>query len=239
MATTEPLSRAYLLHARPYRESSLLLDLLDEEHGRIAAVARVGGRQGQAKKAQLQPFRPLLVGLSGHSSLRTLSQLDAPSLPLPLTGEALFAGLYLNELCQRLLAERVPLDGLFDHYHQALVELAQEQPLAPVLRRFERQLLQQLGHLPTLHCDAAGVELHPQQLYAWQPGQGLVATANQGYLGAALLNWQAERLDDPDQLRQIKHLVRQLLAPLLGRKPLHSRTLFQKQRGRHEHSSGR
>ncbi|GAA5192367.1 DNA repair protein RecO [Ferrimonas gelatinilytica] len=241
MVTTESLQRAYLLHARPYQENRLLLDLLLEEGGRIAAVARAGGRSGPAKRAQLQPFRPLLVGLTGHSSLRTLAQLDAPSLPLPLTGDALFAGLYLNELCQRLIKEGDPLEGLFDSYHQALVALASESPLQPTLRHFELQLLQALGHLPPLHYDAQGVDIVEQQHYAWRVGMGLMATAQtgRGYQGAMLLNWQAQRLADEEQLRQAKHLIRSILRPLLGNKPLHSRTLFEKQRGRHEHSSGR
>ncbi len=240
MATTDPLQRAYLLHARPYQESRLLLDLLLEEGGRVAAVARIGGRSGPARRAQLQPFRPLWVGLSGHSSLRTLAQLDAPSLPLPLTGDALFAGLYLNELCQRLLKEGDPLEGLFDAYQQGLIALASEAPLQPALRHFELQLLQALGHLPPLHHDAQGVDIVEQQHYAWRVGVGLMATAQAGagYQGSMLLNWQALALSDEAQLRQAKHLVRAILRPLLGNRPLHSRTLFERQRGRYEHSSG-
>ncbi|GAA4897312.1 DNA repair protein RecO [Ferrimonas pelagia] len=239
MATTEPLSRAYLLHARPYRETSLLLDLLCEDHGRIAAVARVGGRTGQAKRSQLQPFRPLLVGLSGHSSLRTLSQLDAPSLPLPITGDALFGGLYINELCQRLLSEGQALEGLFESYHQALMALAAEQELQRCLRHFELRLLQSQGHLPPLWQDAQGIDIVAQQHYAWRTGVGMLPIAGVGYCGEMLLAWQKQALATPEQLRQAKHLIRTVLRPLLGNKPLHSRTLFQKQRGRHEHSSGR
>ncbi|MBY5993484.1 DNA repair protein RecO [Ferrimonas balearica] len=241
MATTEPLHRAYLLHARPYRESSLLLDLLSESHGRIAAVARVGGRSGGAKKAQLQPFRPLMIGLTGRTTLRTLAQLEAPTLPLPLAGNRLYAGLYLNELCQRLLKEWQPLDGLFQHYHDALMALAGEAAMEPVLREFERGILDHLGALPPPNQDAEGAPLAPDAHYRWQPQQGwvLLAAGQSGYSGDSLLQWQQQRLAGEPALGQIKQAVRQLLRPMLGDKPLHSRTLFQQQRGRNEHSSGR
>ncbi|MBY6188109.1 DNA repair protein RecO [Marinobacter hydrocarbonoclasticus] len=241
MATTDPLHRAYLLHARPYRESSLLLDLLSEHHGRVAAVARVGGKSGGVRKAQLQPFRPLLIGLSGRTTLQNLAQLDAPTLPLPLNGQRLFAGLYLNELCQRLLQERQPLDGLFDHYHDALMGLAGEDPMEPVLREFERALLDLLGVLPPPDEDADGAPIDPLSRYAWQPQRGWVlrGMAASGYSGDSLLQWQQQRLESPQAINEIKRAVRELLAPLLGNKPLHSRTLFLQQRGRNEHSSGR
>ncbi|QIZ77498.1 DNA repair protein RecO [Ferrimonas lipolytica] len=242
MATTEPLSRAYLLHARPYKESSLLLDLLTEDHGRIAAVARIGGKTGAAKKAQLQPFRPLKVGLSGRSTLRNLAQLEAPSMPLPLTGTALYSGLYLNELCQRTLPEWQECATLFEQYQQSLIALASEAQAEANLRYFELALLQHLGQIPALEYDASSQPLSTSANYLWQAGQGFIATIQPNHRavsGAMLLAWSDHQLLELEHLRQAKHLIRALLQPLLGNKPLHSRTLFNRQRGRHEHTSGR
>ena len=52
---------AYVLHARAYRENSLLLETLTREHGRAAMVAR--GAKGAKSKWRnlLQPFRPMLI----------------------------------------------------------------------------------------------------------------------------------------------------------------------------------
>ncbi|MFI3245650.1 MAG: DNA repair protein RecO [Ferrimonas sp.] len=241
MATTEPLARAYLLHARAYRESSLLLDLLSENHGRIAAVTRIGGKSGALKKAQLQPFRPLLIGLSGHTSLRTLAQLEAPTMPLPLNGTMLYSGLYMNELCQRLLPEWQELGGVFEQYHQSLIALAREQHWQAHLRYLELALLQHLGQLPRLDYDAQGLPFEETGRYRWQTHVGFMATVQPSVDtldGAMLLAWQHQQLHQAEHLRQAKRLVRQLLAPLLGKKPLHSRTLFLRQRGRHEHIAG-
>ncbi len=220
----------------------MLLDLLTEQHGRIAAVVRIGGKAGTAKRAQLQPFRPLLVGLSGHSTLRTLAQLEAPTMPLPLSGTALYSGLYVNELCQRLLPEWQTDEALFEQYQQCLMGLAAEINVEANLRYLELALLQHLGQLPPLVYDADSEPLQPSCHYRWRTGQGFIATAQpsvDAVSGAMLLAWRDQQLADIEHLRQGKRLVRELLKPLLGSKPLHSRTLFLRQRGTDEHTSGR
>jgi hypothetical protein len=54
-----------------------------------------------------------------------------------LIGEALFSGLYLNELLIRLLPAEDPHPGVFDHYAATLLALAEGRPLEPLLRSFE------------------------------------------------------------------------------------------------------
>ncbi|HZX72549.1 MAG TPA: recombination protein O N-terminal domain-containing protein, partial [Rhodanobacter sp.] len=47
---------AYVLHARAYRETSLLLECLTREHGRLGVVARgVRGERSRLRRAQLEP----------------------------------------------------------------------------------------------------------------------------------------------------------------------------------------
>jgi len=52
------LEAAFVLHRRPYRETSLILDFLTLNHGRLSAVARGAGRAGNRWQAELQPFNP-------------------------------------------------------------------------------------------------------------------------------------------------------------------------------------
>ena len=117
---------AYVLHARAYRENSLLLETLTREHGRAAMVAR--GAKGAKSKWRnlLQPFRPLLVSWSGRGELGTLTGADQVAAPPRLHGEALYCGLYLNELLIRLLHRGDPHPEVFERYRAALSELARE-----------------------------------------------------------------------------------------------------------------
>ncbi|MGB5258628.1 MAG: recombination protein O N-terminal domain-containing protein, partial [Woeseiaceae bacterium] len=52
---------AYLLHHRPFRDTSQILDLVTRDHGKIALVAR-GSRSAKSRLAGvLRPFLPLSV----------------------------------------------------------------------------------------------------------------------------------------------------------------------------------
>ena len=57
---------AFVLHAQPYRETSLLVEVFTRDHGRQGLVARgVRGVRGQPLRAVLQPLQPLLIDFSG------------------------------------------------------------------------------------------------------------------------------------------------------------------------------
>src|SRR3990167_1618223 len=99
--TSQP---AYVLHSRAYRESSALVDFLTPQ-GRLRAVMR--GARGKAGSLA-RPFVPLEVEFRGRGELKNVSRLEAAGIPNLLHGEALFSGLYLNELLIRLLPEPDP-----------------------------------------------------------------------------------------------------------------------------------
>ena len=101
---------AYVLHARPYRETSLLLECLTREHGRLGVVARgVRGERARLRRAQLEPFQPLALGLLLRGEMATLTAVETVGAPQRLEGDAALAGLYLNELVVRLTGRQDPL----------------------------------------------------------------------------------------------------------------------------------
>lgn len=217
---------AYLLHTRPYRETSLLAEWFLPEQGRVGAVLRGARRRGQQAPA---PFQPLFVQLVGDHELKTVSACEPAGPALRLQGGALFAGLYLNELLVRLAPRELPLPELFVAYAGALGELADlVQPAAadlePVLRRFERQLLEAMG----LGLDVPDID--PALDYRYQPGQGwLVGRAGRDgevWSGQDILAVLADDFDTPARRRLAKRLYRSALQPLLGDRPLRSRELF-------------
>ena len=139
------LDPAYVLHGRPYRESSLLLEAMSREHGRVGLVAR-GARGAKSRwKNILQPFRPLLLSWTQRGELGTLTGADQVASPPPLTGEMLFCGLYANELMIRFLQRSDPHPGLFDHYQRLLAQLTAGEGMQQLLRIFEKDLLESAG----------------------------------------------------------------------------------------------
>ena len=224
----------FVLHTYPFRETSLVVELFSRQFGRIAAVAKGARRPRSAMRGMLQSFQPLLAAWSGKSELRNLHTLEWGEGLLLLQGKALMCGFYLNELLLRLLAREDPHDLLFDYYRDALRELMLTgQDMAPVLRRFELRLLQEMGYAVSLQHDASGVQIVAESGYVYVVERGVVplGTAdveNMGVqlFGRTLLNMAREDYSDAVTQQQSKLFMRALLGHYLGDKPLHTRQLL-------------
>ena len=223
---------AYILHSRPYRETSLLLEALSRSHGRIGLVAR-GARGKRSKwKNMLQPFRPLLLSWNQRGELGTLTGADQVAAPPALRGDCLFCGLYCNELLMQFLQRADPHPGLFEHYGQLLAELAASEAPQARLRRFELHLLEAAGFGLQLDREAGGGRpVAADAWYEYVPESGPVrlgpdaATADRRISGAALLALQSGDID-AEHLPQLKRLMRGLIRHYLGGRKLKSQSLF-------------
>ncbi len=216
---------AFVLHSRPYRESSALVDFFTPE-GRLRAVLR--GARGKAGTLA-RPFVPLEVEFRGRGELKNVGRLESVGQAYWLDGNALFSGMYLNELLIRLLPAEDAHPAMFDHYAATLPALAAKRPLEPILRAFEWRLLTELGYGFALDQDVAGQPIASTGLYRLLPDTGLepVGQFQPGlFNGAELLAMAEADWEVPGALAAAKRLMRQALAPHLGGRPLVSRELF-------------
>ena len=218
---------AFVLHTRPWRETSLIVDIFSRHHGRLGLVARGARRAGAAMKARLIPFQPLTLSWFGRGQLRTLHAAEWQGGGLMLRGHALMCGFYLNELLLRLLPEGDAHETLFDHYTLALADLDAQPDVEPVLRRFELDLLSELGYAQSLGHLADGGEIDPGARYGYEIGKGVtLPTHTTTYSGQTLLALAAGDFSLPATLAEGKILTRALLAHYLGEKPLATRQLL-------------
>lgn len=237
MASTEPLRRGFVLHRRDYSNTSLLLDVFSAEQGRLPLIAKGARRAARGRGAQaalLQPFQPLWLAWSGRGEVRTLTRAEAAGRALTLRGEALYCGLYVNELLTRLLGRQDAHEALFVFYQQVLAELATAATFDTALRRFELRLLAELGWAPELEHDAGGDPIDRAGYYVYSPEQGLLAGAGAGpgAVGGETLHRLADgRTLDGVHAREARNLLRAILAPHLGERPLKSRELFRQVAG--------
>ena len=156
---------AFVLHAQPYRETSLLVEAFTRDHGRQGLVARgVRGARGQPLRAVLQPLQPLLIDFSGAGELLRLGGTEAAGAAFAPVGDALLAAFYVNELMLRLLPRGEALPGLFWRYTQTMSALQASDGWIWQLRRFERDLLADLGYALQLRGD-----LEPDAHYRYDP----------------------------------------------------------------------
>ncbi|CAG8866763.1 DNA repair protein RecO [Pseudomonas fluorescens] len=218
---------AYVLHSRAYRETSALVDFFTPQ-GRVRAVLRRARGKGGSL---VRPFVPLEIELRGRGELKNVGRLDTVGIAAWLVGDALFSGLYLNELLMRLLQAEDPHPTLFEHYALTLQALAAGRPLEPLLRAFEWRLLENLGYAFALEHDVNGDAVVADGLYRLQVDAGLerVNLGQPGlFNGAELLALAEADWEAPGALGAAKRLMRQALAVHLGGKPLVSRELFRK-----------
>ncbi|XOZ33741.1 DNA repair protein RecO [Halomonadaceae bacterium KBTZ08] len=233
-ARGQQLDPAFVLHRRPYGETSLIVNLFTLGHGHFSVVARGAARPRSQWQAELQPFRPLRVSWSGRHSLKTLRHAEATAPALALGGNHLYCGFYVNELLLRLLTEADPAPDLFGAYLDTLERLASAPPaVEPVLRRFEYRLASELGY--GISWDRTRDTDEPVQTggtYAFHPAQGVLSERQGpigGIAGEHLLALAADELDNQAVLRLAKRLMRSLMDHLLQGRPLHSRRLFVRQ----------
>lgn len=228
------LQPAFVLHRRYYRETSLLLDVLTKEYGRIALVARCVRHKNSSLRSLLQSFTPLLLSFQGKTELMTLTSVEAHAAPISLQGDCLLSGFYLNELLVRALQKSDPHPSLYTIYHQTLIELQGSKLDQKVLRLFEKKLLTELGYGLQLQYDfVTGKTLLADQFYQYVHEQGFTISLDPSsdngshvFLGKSLLALASEQLIDEASLRDVKRLMRLLLGSLLGMQKINSRQLF-------------
>jgi DNA repair protein RecO (recombination protein O) len=235
---------AYLLHRWDWSESSLILDLLTREQGRIVVLAKGAKRPYSQLRAVLLSFQAMQVTLgrmpaeSELQVLRSAERLAGASMP---SGEALFSGFYMNELLIKLVARHDPHPRLFDAYACALAALAQAPKGADkegCLRAFEWALLQELGWLPDLSVvTSTQQELRPELRYELLPDVGVtlarepatsLAAQNLIHIQAALLHGSFDALRHACQfeLPILKTMLRRLLQHHLGSSALQTREVL-------------
>jgi DNA repair protein RecO (recombination protein O) len=222
---------AFLLHAHPYSETSLVLDVFSRDHGRLAVLARGARRPRSALRGVLLSFQPLELGWFGSGEVKTLAKAEwVGGLPL-LQGKSLLLGYYLNELLLKLLPREDAHAALYDAYADALAALSHGATETAELRRFEKALLRELGYGLALDRLAdSGEPVRPEGQYEYQMERGVVAAGGVSprltFSGKTLLDLAADDYHDPRTLAESKLLMRQLMSYYLGNQTLQSRRVF-------------
>lgn len=231
---------AFILHSRPYRETSVLLSLFTPELGKVSASlrgVRSASKVARQKQAWLQPFQPLLLNWREGSQAQLdwvkPQNLEPNGSAYGLKADANICGLYLNELLYRLLQPGLGLNELFEQYQQTLFALAQSSErelMAWHLRQFELALLTELGYGLDLTQDAQGQSIEEDAIYRYQMQTGLYRMTSDadlsGSISGACLQKLANQQFCVGCLSAWKLFLRRVLQPHLGAKPLATRALF-------------
>ncbi len=226
------LEPAYVIHRRAYSDTSLIVELLTPEHGRVSVLAR-GVKKGKSQKSLLlQPFRSLHVSWAGRGELPVLTAAEEAGATVHLQGEALACGYYVNELVYHLVPKYEPAPDLFAHYWPTIQGCCKPDTRQADLRYFEVVLLEQLGLSPTLDHDiATGQPTDANSSYHYRIPEGPIPVDSANGIGieisgSSLLKMSAMNFTDLQTQKEAKRLTRALLHYHLDGKELLSRDLF-------------
>ena len=232
------LEPGYVLHAYPYKETSLIVEAFTRRHGRVGLLARGARRPRSAMRGVLLAFHPLRLTWSASAEMGTLISVEWGGGQKSLAGIGLMCGFYINELLLRLLPREDAHEALFDAYGEALARLSAGAALAGagaaqagILRGFERRMLAELGYAPVLDRDAAnGAAIEPDKRYAYEAERGPVETrradGDSVISGRTLIDMAADDYDDARTREEARRLMRALIADRLGGQTLHTRAVL-------------
>lgn len=224
---------AFVLHARAWRETSLLVEALCADHGRIGLVARgVSTPKRHALRAALQPLQCVRLEAVQRGELATLHSAEAIDAAPRLAGDAVLAGFYLNELTLRMAPRQDPLPTLHAAYARTRAALLDVDvtSLAWTLRRYERDLLEAIGFGFDWYVDGDGAAIDPAARYRLDPEHGPrrllrdrgSAERSEAATGVALLALAGDHAPMPEDLASLRRPMRELIAHHLGGRGLKS-----------------
>jgi DNA repair protein RecO (recombination protein O) len=221
------LQPAFILRHRRYRETSLLIDVLTRDFGRVSLLAK-GVRKAKSRNlGLLQPFLPLTISFSGKAELKTLIDAEIIHPYRELSGLALYCGFYVNELTALFLHKYDPHPEVFGHYRDCLAQLSADSVMEAALRHFEFNLIDHAGYGLQLEYDYLNAKpVDPLKTYQFNIEQGPFEATGGPYSGKTLLAIKSREFTDPSVLSEAKFLIRTVLDVYLQGKPLQSRAVI-------------
>jgi DNA repair protein RecO (recombination protein O) len=233
---------ALVLRTVDFSESSLVVTLFTREFGKIQGLAKGAKRlKGPFESAidLLAVCRIVFLRKSSDAlDLLTEAKLQRAFRPSSRSLSGLYAAYYVAELLDELTHDYDPHPELYDLADETLVALAGQEAVARRVLRFELGALRLLGHLPLLDaCVECGRPMEPTGKVAFgqidggvlcpacRVGKKHVATVHASALrvmgqlaGPEGRGWQRLEID-PRTYGEIRGLMNQYLAHLIGRRP--------------------
>lgn len=228
---------AFILHARAYRETSLLVDAFSVDYGRVSLIAKGVRKKKSQSVALLQPFRELFLSWQGKRELQTIVSVESQEGDIKLSGKTIYCGIYLNELLSILLFKYDPYPELYLLYKKCLMDLVKSPHSDELLRYFEVNLLSEIGY--GLNFDVeykSGSPLMAEHLYRYNFENGGFQISdhlnNTAIDGQTLIALREKRLNNKQSRLKAKKLMRAIINHRLEGRPLRSRELFKSMKTR-------
>ena len=218
--------KAFVIHSRPYKETSLIVTFLSEKNGKINAVAKGAKRKNSKLSGNLEPFQCLNIDFRVRSDLKTLYLAEPCEVFKDFMGsENLYSAFYINELINYLITQSEESAELFDIYKNCVAKLKDERSIENVLRNFELDLLGVLGYEINFSTEyGTNNDIDFEQKYKYSPQSGFSKSTN-GFDGK-ILNEISNRSFSKDALAASKEINRKTIEYYFEELNIKSRVFF-------------
>ena len=223
---TELWHDAFLLHQRPYGNSSVIAEMLTLENGRISVIAR-GAKKPKSKFfGVLSPFSKLRITYRGRSELKTLTNVDKEDIFSDSFSKLSYTLLYINELLIKILPQGAPQRELFNLYDKFLIEVKSSEEIDIVLRKFELDLLEMLGYgINFINEVDSGQSIELNKSYDFVPELGFKESPNGLFEGNEIISISKLNFKDINK-KKFKSLTTMAIGYSLDGGDLKSREIF-------------
>lgn len=228
MTKTSIAIDGYLIQKRAFKNNSLIVTFLTSDGQLLNAIMY----QGQKKSLIL--FCHYYLDVYIRDGLSLINKLEPYGKTKQLAEQALFCGLYVNELIGLLGKGLFDSSQVYIAYQNVITKLSscQINEFENHLRLFEFIFLKHLGYELDFKADQNGLSIDQEQYYELIPTLGFAIGRNQNnnfvFKGSELLNIDINKLSNKNSLKSLKIINRIRIDYLLDGKELQSRNLFKK-----------
>ena len=231
------LEPAFVLHSRPYQETSLIIDFFTKSYGRLNAIAKGAKRPKSPLRSVLTPACKLVVSMTGKSELKNLSSVEIVDHFNLRDGISLNSIIYINELISKATEKEDPHENIFLEYEILLRNLNDSkgsEQLEKSLRNFELNLLQEMGYGIDLTREAeSNMKIDSDTRYRFDPDKGFSSinendSTQISFLGQDVLDFSQGQFEKKTTRDASKIIMRLALDYHLGNKTLNIRKYLTK-----------
>ena len=217
----------FLLHQRPYGETSIISEVFTKKNGKMSLIAK-GAKKPKSKFfGYLVPFYKLNITYSGRSELKTLTNIDRDLSDFNNTlSKKSYSLLYINELLIKLLPKDASHLELFNLYESFLEEASKKKEIEIVLRHFELDLLDMLGYGLDYDNDIDNNNpIVPNAFYTFISEKGFKESDKAGLSGEHIISIKNRNLEEVPR-KSLKEITTKAIRFFLDGKELSSREIF-------------
>ena len=218
------LIKSFIIHARKYRETSMIYDVLTEEQGLISILAK--GIKSRKDGFILQPFRELQLSYT-ERTLPLLTKYEIVSSYLEASNKFMLESLYFNELIYRFIPKSEPLVKLYNFYKEYLqyMNTTSDNRLI-VLLRFEIIFLKEIGYEMHLSYPSDYI-IDEENIFYYDYESGFKeAKKNTQYIniisGSSLKKLLNNQLSSIQEKKILRNIIRDIFKNLAGPKSIKS-----------------